>query len=93
MDPFCKSYVKVDLSSLHYVTFIESFVVMPTKSLSLSPEQFMNNSINKLIKEKINDPFLLVEQHFFITVLLHNKIYEVQFEDLSHKVLKFFSEP
>jgi hypothetical protein len=66
---------------------------MSTESLSFGSEQFMNNSINKLIEEKINDPFLLLEEHYFTTVLLHNKIYKVQFEDLPHEVLEFFLEP
>ncbi len=48
---------------------------------------------SELIEEKINDPFLLLEEHYFTAVLLHNKIYKVQFEDLSHEVLKFFFEP
>jgi hypothetical protein len=87
MDPF-----KTNLASLHYVTFIEPFVVMPTESLSFSSEQFMNNSITKLIEEKTNDPFILLEEHFFIAFLLQKK-YEVQFEDLTHEVLEFFSEP
>jgi hypothetical protein len=93
MDPFCKSYTKIDLISLHYVTYIEPLAVMPTESLSFDLEQFMNNSIHKLIEGKPNDPFLLLKEHFFAAVLLHNKTYEVHFEDLSHEVLEFFLEP
>jgi hypothetical protein len=91
MDTFYKSCVKIDLAWLHYVTIIEPLTVMPTESLSIHSEQFMNNFINKLIEEKINDPFLLLEEHFFATILLHNETYEVQFEDLSLEVLGFFS--
>jgi hypothetical protein len=68
MDPFCKAYIEIDLASL---------AVMPTESLSFGYERFMNNSINKMIEEKINDPFLLLKEHFFTIVLLRNKIYEV----------------
>jgi hypothetical protein len=50
----------------------------------------MNNSINKLIEEKINDPFLLLEEHYFTAVLLHNKIYKVQFEDCRMKFSSSF---
>jgi hypothetical protein len=35
----------------------------------------MNNSINKLIEKKTNNPFLFLEEHFFATVLLLNKTY------------------
>jgi hypothetical protein len=80
------------LASLHHITFIEPLAVMPMESLSFGSEQFMNNSINKLIEEKTNDPFVLVEEHFFTMILLHNKTYEVHFEDLSHEVLGFFQE-
>jgi hypothetical protein len=93
MDPFCKSYAEIDLTSLHYVIFIESLAIMPTESLSFGLDQFMNNSIDKLIEWKTNDPFLLLEEHLFATALLYNKTYEVQFDDLLHEVLEFFSEP
>jgi hypothetical protein len=53
----------------------------------------MNNSIDKLIEEKINGPFLLLEEHLFIVPLLHNKTYEVQFDDLLYEVIEFFSQP
>jgi hypothetical protein len=64
MDPCSRAYVEIDLISLHYVTFINP----PTESLFLGSEWFMNNSINKLIEEKVNDPFLLKE-YLFITIL------------------------
>jgi hypothetical protein len=50
-------------------------------------DQFMNNSINKVIKEKINDHFLLLKEYFFTTFLVYNKAYEFQFEDMFHEVL------
>jgi hypothetical protein len=52
MDPFCKLYGTTDLASLHYVTFIEPFAVLPMDALSFDSEQFTNNSINKPIEEK-----------------------------------------
>jgi hypothetical protein len=70
MDPFCKSCVKIDLALLHYVTFIKPLVVFPMKALSFDSEQFTNNSINKVIEEKTNNPFLLLEEHIFAAVLL-----------------------
>jgi hypothetical protein len=53
----------------------------------------MNNSINKLIEEKTNNSFLLLEEHFFAVVLLYKRNFEVQFQDLPPEVLEFFSEP
>jgi hypothetical protein len=53
----------------------------------------MINSINTVIEAKTNGPFVLLEEIFFAAILLYNKNYEVHFEDLSHKVLEFFSEP
>jgi hypothetical protein len=52
MNTFCKSCVDTDLASLHYVTFIEPFVISPKEALSFSSEQFTNTSINKLIEPK-----------------------------------------
>jgi hypothetical protein len=83
MDPFYKSCAEIDLTSLHYVTFIEPLVVSPMKTLF---------SINKVIEEKIKDHFLLLEEYFFATVLLRKTNYEIQFEDLSPEVLEFFPE-
>jgi hypothetical protein len=92
MDTFCKSYGATNLASLHYVTFIEPFAILPMEAMPFDFEYFRNNSIDKMIDEKIDDPFLLLEEHFFATVLLHKKTYEVQFEDISHEVFEFFSE-
>jgi hypothetical protein len=47
------------------------------EALSLNSEQFTNNSINKVIQATTNDPFLLLEEHFFDTVLMYKKNYEV----------------
>jgi hypothetical protein len=33
MDSSCKTYVKTNLASLHYVTFIELLAVCPTEAL------------------------------------------------------------
>jgi hypothetical protein len=92
IDPFCKSYVKTDLASLHYVTFIEPLVVFPMEAMSFDSRQFTNNSINKVIEAKTKDHFLLFEEHFLPIVLVLKNPYEVQFEDLSHEDLEFFSE-
>jgi hypothetical protein len=50
MDLFYKLCVKIDLASLHYITFIELLAVIPMESLSFGLDQFMNSSINKLIE-------------------------------------------
>jgi hypothetical protein len=52
----------------------------------------MINSI-KVTEGNINDPFVLLEEHFLDTVLLYKKNYEVEFKNLSHEVLELFSEP
>jgi hypothetical protein len=44
-------------ATLHYVTFIEPLVVLQTKALSFDSEEFLNNSINKVIESKSNDFF------------------------------------
>jgi hypothetical protein len=38
IDPFCKSCVKTDMTSLHYVTFIELLTIFPTEALSFDSE-------------------------------------------------------
>jgi hypothetical protein len=80
MNLFCKSYDKTDLASLHYVIFIEPLAVMPTEFLSFACEQFMNNSVIKLIEEKTNNPFILLEEHFFASLLLQKKIMKLNSE-------------
>jgi hypothetical protein len=85
MDHFYKSNAETDLVTLYYVTFIEPLTVFPMEALSLDSEQFMNNSINKVIEAKINDHFLLLR------TFLHRS-FVVQFKNLSHEVLEFFSE-
>jgi hypothetical protein len=90
MNSFYQTHV--DLASLHYVAFIEPLASYPTEAVSFHSQKFMNTSINKVIEAETKDPFLLSEEHFF-TVVLYKKPYEVQFEDLSHEDLEFFSEP
>jgi hypothetical protein len=89
MDFFYKSCAKIDLTTLHYVTFIEPFGVLPTEALSFDPDQLMSNYTNKIFDSKNNDPFLLLEEYFFDVACKKN--YEVQFEDLPHQVVEFFS--
>jgi hypothetical protein len=74
-------------------SYIEPLTIFPAKALPFDSEQFTNNSINKVIKEKINNSFLLLEEYFFAAVLLYKRNYEVQFQNLSPEVLEFFSEP
>jgi hypothetical protein len=62
-----------------------------SKSLSFDSESFMTNFMKKMIERKTNDHFILLEEYFFTVVMLYKKNYEVQFEELSHKVLDFFS--
>jgi hypothetical protein len=90
MDYFYKSCVETDLATLHYVTFIESFNVLPTEPLSFDSAHFTSNYTNKVFESNINDPFLRFEEHFFATVMLYRKNTKVQFEDMPHEVLEFF---
>jgi hypothetical protein len=72
------------LRHLHQTTFRS-----PNRALSFNLKVSANNSI-KLIETKEN-LFLLSEEHFFAAVLVYKKIYAVEFEELSHEVLEFFS--
>jgi hypothetical protein len=92
MDPSCNSYADTNLASLHYVRFIEPLVVLPTEELSFDSKQFTNNLMEKVIEGKLNGPFILLEEHLFAVVMLYKTKWEVQFEDLLHEVLDFFSE-
>jgi hypothetical protein len=91
MDPFCKSCVTTNLASIHYVTFIEPLVVFSTEAMSFDSKQFTNISINKEIELKTEDPFLVLDEHFFTADLVYKTHYKVQFQGLSHEVLEFFS--
>jgi hypothetical protein len=93
MNTFFESYADTNLAWLHYVTFLELIVVSPNETLSFDSELFVNTSINKFIKAKIKDSFLLYKEHFFARVLVHRKSYDIQFDDLSNEDLEFFSEP
>jgi hypothetical protein len=93
MGHFYKSYVETDLTMLHYVIFIEPPAVSRTEALSFDSDDFTSNSMKKVIQGNINDPFILLEEHFFDAVLLYKKNYEVELEDLSHEDLAFFSKP
>jgi hypothetical protein len=70
MDSSYKIHVETDLASLHYVTFIELLAICPTNALSFESDQFTNNNINKVIEDKINEPFILNEEHFFTAFLV-----------------------
>jgi hypothetical protein len=84
MDPFRKSHVKTDLASIHYIIFIEPLAVFSTE---VDSEQFTNISINKEIESKTEDPFLLLDEHFFTADLVYKKHYDVQLEGLLNEVL------
>jgi hypothetical protein len=95
IDPSCKTYVENDLISLHYVTFIELLAICPTETLSFDSDQFTNNSINEVIEEKTNDPFLLLEEHFFTAFLVYKKlmnynlkIYRMKFSTPSQRYME-----
>jgi hypothetical protein len=75
---------------LQYVTFIKPFDVLPTEALSFDSNQFTSNYTNKIFKSKNKDHFLLLEEHFFDAVVVCKKNYDIQFEDLPHKVVSFF---
>jgi hypothetical protein len=90
MDQFRKSCV-TDLASLHYVAFIKPLTIFSIEALSFDFEQFKIISINKENESKIEDPFLLLDEHFFIADLVYKKRYQVQFEGLSLEVLEPFS--
>jgi hypothetical protein len=87
--PCCNNNTSPDT----FPTFIEPVAILPIEVLSFDSEQFTNNSMNKVIEGKRNDSFVHLEKLFFAAVMLYTKNYEVQFEDLLHEVLDFFSEP
>jgi hypothetical protein len=70
MDPFRNLYNDTNLASLHYITFIEPLAVLPAEVLSFDSEEFTNNSMKNVIEGKINVPFVLLEEHFFVVVTL-----------------------
>jgi hypothetical protein len=71
MDYCCKSYVETDLTSLHYITFIESLTVLPTETLSFDSKKFANKSIKVVeARKKKQKPFLII-------VALQNYIFKI----------------
>jgi hypothetical protein len=40
----------------------------------------------------IYEQVLLIEDNVFAAALMHNKTYELKFDDLSHEVLEYFLE-
>jgi hypothetical protein len=73
MDRFCKINTKTDVTTLHYVAFIEPLTIFPTEALSFDSKQFTNNFINKVIEVERTDPFLLIEEHFITAVFCIEK--------------------
>jgi hypothetical protein len=82
MNTFCKLFVNIDLTSLHYVTFIKPFVISPIETLSFDSEEFTNTSINNLIVAKDKDPFLFFKEHFFRSVVVYRNSHDVHFKDM-----------
>jgi hypothetical protein len=50
MDSFYTSCAETDLPTLHYVTFIEPFGVLPLEATSFDTQQFMNNYAKKVFE-------------------------------------------
>jgi hypothetical protein len=92
IDPFCKSCIKTDLTSLHYVTFMEPLAIFPIEALPFDSKQFTNNSINKVVESKTEESFLLLEEHIFAAISLYKNLmkfnsetYHMKFLSYSHK--------
>jgi hypothetical protein len=92
MNSFHRSRTEIDLATLHYISFIELLGVLPTEAMLLDSEQFTNNSSNMEFESKMNDPFLLFEEHFFAAILVckklmkfNSKTYPMKFLSSSHK--------
>jgi hypothetical protein len=71
MDSFYKSCAETDLAMLHYVTFIELFIILPIETLSFDSEHFTSNYTNKIFESKNNDHFLQFEEDFFAAATLY----------------------
>jgi hypothetical protein len=90
MDSVYQSCIETDLATLHYVVFIEPFGVFSTDPLSFDSDQFMSNFADKILESKNEDPFVLLEEHFFQAIIFYKKYYDFEFKDLSHEVVDFF---
>jgi hypothetical protein len=73
MDRFYKTNTETDLTTLHYMAFIEPLTIFPMEAMSFDSKQFMNNSINKVIEVERTDHFLLIEEHFITAVFCIEK--------------------
>jgi hypothetical protein len=78
MNYFYKSYIEADLAMLHYITFIEPLAGSPMKALSFDSNALTTNSMKKVIEGNINDPFIILEDHFFEAIMLYRKNDEVE---------------
>jgi hypothetical protein len=90
MDCFYKSCIEMDLVMLHYVSFIQPFGVLWTEAISFDAEQFKNNYINKFFESKNSDPFLLLEEHFFATIVEYKKIWSWIWRPIARSCSVFF---
>jgi hypothetical protein len=60
--------VRAGLASLHYVTFIEPLIVLPTEPMSYTCVLFRNTSNKEVLQTKLHDTFLLLENHYFLSL-------------------------
>jgi hypothetical protein len=52
----------------------KSQLMEASTSLSFNLKHFMINSMKKVIEGKTNDPFIVLEEHFFVAFMLYKKI-------------------
>jgi hypothetical protein len=89
MDPYYKSCAEIDLASLHYVTFIKPLFILPTEPCP-STWKCLRTTLSSWLKQKKTfscSPKNISSLLFWCT----KKNYTVEFEELSHEVLEFFS--
>jgi hypothetical protein len=63
----------MDLATVHYVTFVELFGMLPTETLSFDDTKFLSNYTNKFFEFKKINHALCFEEHFFDAVALYKK--------------------
>jgi hypothetical protein len=57
----------------------------------LTPTNSQATTPIRSLSQKTEDPFILLEEHFFKAVMACKKCYGLQFEDLSGEVVELFS--
>jgi hypothetical protein len=93
--PFCKTYAKAELASIHNSVFIELLAMVPAEPLSFGSASFYDppNNESQLLQVIPPDPFLVMEDQYFTSVALHQNMSDVHFDDLTSMMLNFFSQP